>query len=122
MKRMLSIVAILTMVVFWTGCVRTTTYVRERVDQQSKGNRGYLQGDIPPSVGEIETSRVRTITRIEIELPSYAGWTPPPKTEDKEIWGNRGIIGGKSSAKVDLYPDAPVPQKTHPRAERKYTK
>lgn len=121
MKKMPLIIVILVMVVFGAGCVRTTTYVQERVDQELKGNRGYLQGDIPPSAGERETSRVRTITRIEIELPYYAGWGRP-KTEDKEIWGNRGIIGGESRAKADLYPEAPSPQEMRPQQERKYIK
>ncbi len=121
MKKMPVIVVISILVIFGAGCIRTTTYVKERADQQVSGNRGYLQGDIPPSAGETGAPRTRTITQIEIELPSYAGWTHS-KTEDKEIWGNRGIIGGERRTKASFFPEATTSQKTLPQPKRKYTK
>ena len=87
----LAAMAVLILAMFLLGCVRTTTIVRERLDQGTEGNRGYIYGDIPPEVKDIEPSRTRTITQIEIEFPPYEEWERYEK-EDKEIWGNRGII------------------------------
>lgn len=84
-------VAISILVMFLLGCVRTTTIVRERLDQAAEGNRGYIYGDIPPEVKDIEASRTRTITQVEIELPPYEEWERYEK-EDEETWGNRGIL------------------------------
>ncbi len=110
MKRtLLLIIAILLVAVFLAGCVRTTTYVRERLDQAQKGNRGYIQGEIPPYIKERKVSRTRTLTQIEIELPPYIGWERYGK-EDKEIWGNRGNLKKTQ------------PENAQPEPERKYTK
>jgi apolipoprotein N-acyltransferase len=94
MQRMLLIIAILMMIVFLVGCIRTTTVVKERLDQELKGNRGYIQGNIPAYIKGKEIPSTRTIMQIEIELPPYEKWERS-NTEDKEIWGNRGIIGRK---------------------------
>ncbi len=121
MTRTAVIIAVLIMVVFLVGCVRTTTYVRERLDQELKGNRGYTRGDIPPSIKEREVSRTRTMMQIEVELPPYAGWERY-ETEDKEIWGNRGVIVGESKLKPDFPRTTPAPEEAQPEPKRRYTK
>lgn len=87
-----------------SGCiVRTYSLTRERVDQDlDQGNRGYLQGEA--SAGEVktrQTSRTTQIVEVELHSPIKFERIPQPKpvetmplvrTEDEELWGNRGYI------------------------------
>lgn len=122
MKKIPLVLTVLIMMMFLASCVRTTTYVRERLDQRIEGNRGYIRGDIPPYIKEREVSRTRTMMQIEVELPPYAGWEGYKKTEDKEIWGNRGIIVGESKLKPDFPRTTPAPEEAQPEPKRRYTK
>ena len=89
-----------------SGCVvRTYPLTRDRVDQDlTAGNRGFVKGEIP-ATSEQERKTTRTTQAIEVELHSpirfeklpeqrmgEKGKTPLKRTEDKEIWGNRGFI------------------------------
>jgi nucleoid-associated protein YgaU len=77
---------------------------KDRVDQDlSAGNRGYIQGRSLASVEPVEKKTTRTIQAVEIELRSPIKFekapkrgvvttTPLARTEDTEIWGNRGYI------------------------------
>ena len=92
MRRVLLLsMTVLVLAIFLLGCVRTTTVVKERLDQVTEGNRGFVCGDIPAEVEDIEASRTRTITQVEIELPFYEGGERY-RQEDKEVWGNEGVV------------------------------
>ena len=53
-----------------SGCVvRTYPVVKERVNQELTGNRGYIQGQ-PPAVEEQPRKKTRTIQVVEIEFHS----------------------------------------------------
>ena len=80
---------------------------KERVDQGlNVGNRGYLQGQVPS--GEVkERKATRTTQVVEVELhspirfermpkPKTAVTEPIQKTEDADLWGNRGFITGRN--------------------------
>lgn len=89
-----------------SGCVvRTYSVTKERVDQDlSEGNRGYLAGEIPEGEQAEERKATRTTQVVEVELypPIRFERMPKPapvektglieKTEDQELWGNRGFI------------------------------
>jgi len=96
----------LSFVFILSGCVvRTYPLTRDRVDQDlTAGNRGFVKGEIP-AVSEQERKTTRTTQAIEVELHSPIRFeklpeqrmgekekTPLKRTEDKEIWGNRGFI------------------------------
>ena len=89
--------------VFLSGCVvRTYTLTKDRVDQDtSAGNRGYIKGQAP--AGESITKRPTRDTQVvEIELRSPVRFERIPRqtttevttsrTEDKNVYGNRGYI------------------------------
>jgi len=97
-----------------SGCVvRTYPVVKDRVDQELSGNRGYLSGDAPAE--DKERKATRTTTAVEIELRSpikFEKLPAQPKevkqkprkpmeyTEDREVWGNRGFITKSVSPKI----------------------
>ncbi|MCM8792155.1 MAG: LysM peptidoglycan-binding domain-containing protein [Candidatus Omnitrophica bacterium] len=81
--------------------LRTYKVVRERVDQEITGNRGYIQGK--PKESKVIRKPTRTIQEVQIELHSpikFERILPPNqkslKKEDKELWGNLGYIEKKS--------------------------
>ena len=92
MKRVILISGSLAVAISLIGCVRTTTYVKERVDQGIAGNRGYLQG--PPPGLKQSAMKPRKILNLEIELPPYSTWERH-EWQDNQLWGNRGYIVGK---------------------------
>ena len=85
-----------------SGCVvRTYPLVRDRVDQNmSSGNRGYMQGKSEAPAKEPERRMTRTTHVVEVELhpPVKFEKMPKPKaeekTEDRQVWGNRGYVTG----------------------------
>ena len=122
MKRIPLIIMILILGVFLAGCIRTTTVVKERLDQKLKGNRGYIRGNIPPSIKEKEKASTRTMIQVEVELPPYEGWEQYKK-EDKEIWGNKGVVVGESRIKPAFSQETPpISEEAPPLPKRKYTK
>lgn len=95
MRRIGLILVVIMVTLSLVGCVRTSTYVKERVDQGPTGNRGYLEGYSPPEKGASqETTKTRKILNLEIELPPYLGWERFEKP-DKEVSGNQGYISGR---------------------------
>ncbi|HPN72829.1 MAG TPA: hypothetical protein PKZ41_02415 [Candidatus Omnitrophota bacterium] len=53
-----------------SGAIEVYTFKKERVDQELKGNRGYVMGT-PPEVGN-RGSRKRTLIGVDVELPGTA--------------------------------------------------
>ncbi len=93
----------LSLVFVLSGCVvRTYPLTKERVDQDLIGNRGYLQGEAPSSeTKERKTTRTTRVLEVELHSPIRFEKMPKPKTvetapvqktEDKELWGNRGFV------------------------------
>ena len=86
-----------------SGCiVRTYPLTKDRVDQDLTGNRGYLQG-AGPAVETQERKTTRRTQVVEIELHPPIKFEKAPKqrtldtgpvekTEDNELWGNRGYL------------------------------
>ena len=67
-KRLYLIVVLLTIVAI-SGCVTVKKVVRERVDQDITGNRGYIQGRIPEEP-TAERSKTREYIDIRVEVPT----------------------------------------------------
>ncbi len=77
-----------------SGCViRTIPYEVDRVDQEIKGNRGVIMGQVPP-VSEPETRKTREMYNIEIELPMGPVETKPEPKKKIDFYknGNRGYL------------------------------
>ena len=105
MKKVLLLIAYCLLVIGIAGCVvRTYPVTKDRIDQDlSTGNRGYLEGQIPESLEAKERKTTRTTQAVEIELyppirfekmpkSEFREETGIQKTEDQELWGNRGYI------------------------------
>jgi len=88
----------LSLVFVLSGCViRTYPLVRDRVDQDLSGNRGYLQGQAPSGeVTERKTTRTTRVVEIELHPPiKFEGArrvTTAEKAEETTTEGNRGYI------------------------------
>jgi len=91
---------------FMSGCVmRSYTTEMDRVDQEIYGNRGVIMGT-PPAVEETtQVRKTRTIYNVEVEVPS--AYKPQVegkvKTNDKELYGNRGYIQGSLTPEKEVY-------------------
>lgn len=69
-----------------SGCVaRHYTVIKERVDQDlTQGNRGYIQGSVPPQQGE-SRSKTRKTHTVEIEMANpFKIKNLPPVDETKK--------------------------------------
>ena len=91
-----------------SGCVvRTYTTEMDRVDQEIRGNRGFIMGTPPPVSETEDTKKTREIYNIEVELPSlYRPSTEEKKKDrvsDKELYGNRGYMQGRISPEKEVY-------------------
>lgn len=90
-----------------SGCVvRSYPLTRERVDQDTDGNRGYLQGQAPESSEVKDKKLTRTTQVVEMEFQPLIKFERGPKKtvaksetqvseeplEDTSMWGNRGYI------------------------------
>ena len=85
-----------------SGCiVRTYPVVRDRVDQELSGNRGYLQGKAPAEKSERKTTRTTRVVEIEMhpaitfeksrkETTKETAMTE--RATDTEVMGNRGYM------------------------------
>ncbi|MCG2706083.1 MAG: LysM peptidoglycan-binding domain-containing protein [Candidatus Omnitrophica bacterium] len=96
---------VLSFIFILSGCiVRTYSVTKERTDQDSAGNRGYVEGEVPATEVKRE-KRTRNTRVVEIELFSPIRFERMPaqpkaekikqpvvKDEDKALWGNRGFI------------------------------
>ncbi len=69
MKKVLILAVVLFTALTLAGCVSVNKVVRERVDQETSGNKGYLQG---VSSGEEMTSKARTreYVDVRVEIPT----------------------------------------------------
>ncbi len=87
-----------------SGCVKRVsikTIERERVDMDTtSGNRGYISGAKPPAEPTEKQPKTRKIYQVTFEVPPYAEWKNfrYQRTEDKELWGNRGYVYGGPQA------------------------
>jgi len=106
-KKILGIILFLSLTAVLTGCARVSTYVIERTDQDlAEGNRGYLQGELPPLPPRGKLTR--TVINIEFELPPFPEWRRHYWT-DKELWGNRGYIAGGPPRETVMVPKRSIP-------------
>jgi hypothetical protein len=64
------------------GAVDVYTFKKERVDQELKGNRGYLMGQ-PPAV-ETSASRKRTLIGVDVEVPFTSSCPEEDMTSSEE--------------------------------------
>jgi LysM repeat protein len=90
----------------FSGCVmRTYTTEMERVDQEIYGNRGVIMGTPPAVEDTTQTRKTRTIYNVEVEVPStYKPQTEEKvRTNDKELYGNRGYLQGSMSPEKEVY-------------------
>lgn len=105
MKKALLVIGYWLLVFGIAGCVvRSYPVTKDRIDQDlTTGNRGYLQGQTPAGMEKGERKSTRTIQTVEVELHSPIKFEKMPKakpvekpviqrTEDQEVWGNRGFI------------------------------
>ena len=81
MRQVVSMVTMSAVVLSMTGCARMTTRIVEkpRVDQEIRGNRGYLTGSAP-AAGRRKTTR--KMIQTDIELPTgeeLNPWRKPQK-------------------------------------------
>lgn len=101
---------LLLLVFLLSGCVvRTYEVTKDRIDQDlGAGNRGYLKGELPVTEEAKDRKSTRTIQTVEVEFYSPIRFEKGPKaasperevlhmeplgrTEDREVWGNRGFI------------------------------
>ncbi|MFH2138595.1 MAG: LysM peptidoglycan-binding domain-containing protein [Candidatus Omnitrophota bacterium] len=110
MKSLLIAVLIVSMLSV-SGCakrIEIVTVEKERVDQNlSQGNKGFFMGTPPPEDTPKERLKTRKVYQVTVELPEYMykDWDKY-KTDDKELWGNRGYICGGPKAGKE-----PTPQK-----------
>jgi len=110
MRKIVAFVAVIVLVVFTSGCLRTYSFKKERVDQEIAGNRGTIMGDAPPAQAK-ETPTDRTIIGVDVELPFFTGFKKKQSarearevTTDKELWGNRGYMSGETAPSQTAYP------------------
>jgi len=90
MKR-LAVYCLLLTAFILSGCTtRVISYKVDRVDQEKKGNRGVVGGELPSSP-ETQIKKTRTMYKIEVELPSRRD-TKRSKKAKRVIRGNRGYI------------------------------
>jgi nucleoid-associated protein YgaU len=85
--------------------VRSYPVTRERIDQDLTGNRGYLQGQaLSQEVKERKTTRTTQVVEVELHSPIKFERMPKTKiaekTEDKTIWGNRGLITESTTPEI----------------------
>jgi LysM repeat protein len=85
----------------WT--IRTSKERKPRVDQEIRGNRGFIFGK-PTSAAKEPIFKERTVYRVEVEIPYWKKKKEPlkekpqlkpvaePTKQDKSIWGNKGYI------------------------------
>jgi LysM repeat protein len=97
----------LSLVFVLSGCVvRTYPLLKDRVDQDLTGNRGYLQGQVPAGE-EKERKTMRRTQVVEVELHSPVKFEKAPKSkstadysDDKALWGNRGYVSQSAPAEA----------------------
>ncbi|MFA5069397.1 MAG: LysM peptidoglycan-binding domain-containing protein [Candidatus Omnitrophota bacterium] len=127
MKRLLALLSVIAFASSTGGCVTVKKVVRERVDQDVSGNRGYLAGESDmdardkPADREYIDIRVEFPTWQEVTAPAakYAGEqdmkinqqdpgkkevaVPNASRRDTQLSGNRGYISTKNTPNPAVY-------------------
>ena len=110
MRKIVAFIAVMVLVVFTSGCLRTYSFKKERVDQEISGNRGTIMGEAQPAQAK-RTPTERTIIGIDVELPVFTGFKNKQPamekrevTTDRELWGNRGYTSGETAPSQTAYP------------------
>lgn len=93
------------------GCVvRSYPLTRDRVDQDlTAGNRGFVAGEgETPVVKDKKATRTTQVVEVELYPPVRFEKMPKPKTakartQDQELWGNRGMLTQRDVPEVDEY-------------------
>jgi nucleoid-associated protein YgaU len=94
------------------GCVSVNKVVRERVDQDASGNRGYLQGSGAEKTAEV-TPEKREYIDVKLELPTLkeikenlpkAKAKQKEQTTDKASEGNEGFVEKGEELEEELPP------------------
>jgi len=105
------LVFIMALAVSLTGCITARKVVRERVDQDTSGNQGYLQGETSESTPRRVTTR--EYIDIKVEIPTWGEVhdklpepvkKPRARTSDKQVGGNRGYLTRPDSFEEELPP------------------
>jgi nucleoid-associated protein YgaU len=108
-KSMVLILGCLLAVGTLSGCiVRTYSVVKDRVDQDLEGNRGYIQGSAASTEEAAARKKTRQVEVVEIELRSPVEIQEPKETsKDKEVGaGNRGYISGSPQMMTEPAPES----------------
>ncbi len=98
-----------------SGCIiRTYSVVKDRVDQDLQGNKGYIQGRSPSTEETIARKKTRQIEVVEIELRSPVEIKELPESkEDKDLsGGNRGYISDQQQTSPEIQAEAVSPEIT----------
>ncbi len=83
MRKLLYLVVVLLVVLSISGCVTVRKVVRERVDQDITGNRGYIQGRAS-SEPTVAKGKTREYIDIRVEIPTMGEIKEKfPKPEQK---------------------------------------
>lgn len=98
MKQALKTVLCLVLALVLSGCiVRAYKQVKERVDQDVAGNRGYLQGNVPPEEAKTPRTRETYVVEVELKSPVKLELGKPKEVkpaEDTTSEGNKGYLMG----------------------------
>jgi len=84
MRNILYLIVVFVVIVAISGCITVKKVVKERTDQDTTGNKGYIQGQIPegPSVTR---GKSREYIDIKVEIPTWEEFKSNlPKPEKKE--------------------------------------
>ena len=83
------IVAVLLVSFVLAGCTGGKVYVfeKDRVDQSTEGNRGYIMGTPPPA--PIQAKRTRTMIGMDIEVGILPGEKATVSPEEIAIYGKK---------------------------------
>ena len=112
MRRNLYLIFLGAILVPVAGCVTVEKVVRERVDQEAGGNRGYIQNSnaqvTPPKGGSREYIDVKveipTVKEVKEELRKSA-LSKKSGTQDKSTGGNKGyLVKGQRSEETPPMP------------------
>ena len=84
MRKGLLLFVVVSLVISGCSHVEVTTVKKDRVDQELKGNEGYLEGGVPQGTRE-ERSKQRTIINFDINLTDdYLGADKKTETDQPE--------------------------------------
>lgn len=90
-----------------TGCARVTTQVvdKPRVDQETRGNRGFLAGSGPPAPPRKPT---RQMIQTDVELPTWEEMNPWRKRKAMES-SPASVAAGQESSWEEPMVEEPEP-------------